>query len=124
MLLVTISPVLPNGNCPRVARREEPHVALSGVIAGSIDSIEIALRSCSRSLVQWRLFATPPRRLQGRVELLHAARPRATARSLVIHRPGRLIGLQPIGDCPRRHEATRGNATSGFHSGRAEAPPK
>jgi hypothetical protein len=50
--------VLPIGNCPRVARREEPHVALLGVIAGSIDSSEIALRLCSRSLIQWRLFAT------------------------------------------------------------------
>jgi hypothetical protein len=38
-------------NCPRVARREEPHVTLSGVIAGSVDSSELALRSCSRSLV-------------------------------------------------------------------------
>jgi hypothetical protein len=29
------------GNCPRVARREEPHVALLGVIAESIDTDEL-----------------------------------------------------------------------------------
>jgi hypothetical protein len=34
------------------------------------------------------------------------------------------MGSHPIGDCPRGPEATRGNATSGFYSGRAEAPPK
>jgi hypothetical protein len=51
MLWVGLSPVLPNGNCPRVARREEPHVALLGVIAGSHDSREIALRLRSRSSV-------------------------------------------------------------------------
>ena len=30
-----------DGNCPRVARREEPHVAHLGVIAGSIDSNDL-----------------------------------------------------------------------------------
>jgi hypothetical protein len=44
-------PVLPNGNYPRVARREEPHVALSGVNAGSIDKNELLWRLCSHAII-------------------------------------------------------------------------
>jgi hypothetical protein len=58
------------------------------------------------------IIATPPRRPEGRAELLHAAGPRATARSVVT---GTVDGItfrgHPIGDCPRRPQATRGNAT-------------
>jgi hypothetical protein len=121
MLLVLISPVLPNGNCPRVARREEPHVALLGVIAGSIDRSEIALTFVLALISLVAIVRHPSTSPQEHVELLQAARPRATARSLAT---GTVDGVNPLGTARDGLRPLEGSAASGFHCGRAEASPK
>ena len=101
-------PVLPNGNCLRVARREEPHVALLGVIAGSIDGSEIALWGCARA----RWFSGDVRHASTSASGPRGAASRCSPQGNSEkpgHPPGRLMGLHPIGDCPRRPEATRGS---------------
>ena len=111
MLFLLVSPVLPNGNCPRVARREEPHVALSGVIAGSIDSGEIALRlCCAHGLVA--IVRHPSTSPQEHVELLQAARPRATARSLAT---GTVDGVNPLGSARDGLRPLEATPPSRFH---------
>ena len=59
------------GNCPRAARREEPHVALLGVIAESIDSDELIWGS-NRDHGSRALVATSKRRPEAHVD--HASR--------------------------------------------------
>ena len=74
------------GNCPRVAGREEPHVALLGVIAGSSRDRVISGSARDhrfRALVATSTSARGPR---GRFK---AAALRATARSPL--NPGRLV---------------------------------
>jgi hypothetical protein len=87
--------VLLNGNCPRVARREEPHVALLGVIAGSFDGSEIVFTLIgSMAIVRYPFTsASGPRGAASRCS------PQGNSEKPG-HPPGRLMGLQPVGDLP------------------------
>jgi len=102
--------VLPNGNRPRVARHEEPHIALLGVIAGSSTGTnysEVVL-----VITAVAIDRHPPRRLRGTWSCFELLDPASTARGLVT---GTVDGVTPLGtarDGLRPPEATADNATS------------